>query len=325
MKQKRYFIITIDTEGDNLWANPQQVSTKNASFLFRFQELCESYSMKPTYLTNYEMANDPVFKKFGLDIIHRKVGEIGMHLHAWDMPPYYQLTQNDMLYHPYLIEYPYEVMQQKVKTMTDCLETTFGIKMVSHRAGRWGFDERYANLLIENGYQVDCSVTPFVSWKNEKGDPKQSGGTDYTKYPNTPYFINPQDISSPGHSTLLEVPVSIEDTYGWVNKLALMFNNVSLVRRGLMYLFPKNWLRPNGRNLNKMKILLQHCILNNNSYVEFMLHSSELMPGGSPRFKNELSIQKLYKDLEALFDEANKNFEGCTLSEFYQNYLRRNN
>jgi hypothetical protein len=39
MPQKPYFLITIDTEGDNLWANPKEVSTKNASYLFRFQEL----------------------------------------------------------------------------------------------------------------------------------------------------------------------------------------------------------------------------------------------------------------------------------------------
>jgi hypothetical protein len=118
MNQKPYFLITIDTEGDNLWANPKEVSTKNASYLLRFQELCETYSMKPTYLTNYEMANDTGFKKFGLDVIQRNAGEIGMHLHAWDMPPdNFQLTDNDKLYHPYLIEYPYEVMKQKIKIM----------------------------------------------------------------------------------------------------------------------------------------------------------------------------------------------------------------
>jgi hypothetical protein len=325
MPQKPYFLITIDTEGDNLWANPKEVSTKNASFLFRFQELCEKYSMKPTYLTNYEMANDDVFKKLGLDIIQRNAGEIGMHLHAWDMPPHsYQLTENDMLYHPYLIEYPYEIMQQKVKLMTDCLENNFGIKMRSHRAGRWSFDERYAQLLVENGYQVDCSVTPFVSWRYDKGNPKQSGGTDFTHFPNSPYFINLNDISSSGQSTLLEVPVTIEDTYGWANRLAFMFQKFNLIRRGIMYLFPKKWLRPNGRNLNNMKSLLQHCIHNNHMYVEFMLHSSELMPGGSPKFKNELTIQKLYQDLEILFNEANRNFVGCTLSEFYQAFLGMN-
>jgi len=317
MKHKPYFLITIDTEGDNLWDNPKTVSTKNASYLFRFQELCEKYSLKPTYLTNYEMANDPLFKKLGHDIINRKVGEIGMHLHAWDMPPDYQLTENDLVYHPYLIEYPEKIMRQKIQLMTDCLENAFGIKMLSHRSGRWAFNEIYANILIECGYQVDCSVTPFVSWKNIKGDPRQSGGTDYQHFPCTSYFIDPNNISKPGQSSLLEVPVTIEDTYVWVNRLTQKFNHIPLIRRGLGYLFPKNWLRPNGRNLNQMKTLLKNCIIHKQDYVEFMLHSSELMPGGSPRFKNDQSIQKLYLDLEAIFFEASQTFTGCTLSEYY--------
>jgi len=322
MSQKPCFLITIDTEGDNLWANPQTITTKNASYLFRFQELCEKYSLKPTYLTNFEMVNDPIFIKLGLDIIHRKVGEIGMHLHAWDMPPDYQLTENDLRYHPYLIEYPENIMRQKIKLMTDCLENTFGVKMLSHRSGRWAFNETYAQILIEHGYQVDCSVTPSVSWKQIKGDPKQSGGTDYKKYPSTAYFIDPNDISKPGQSSLLEIPVSIEDTYEWVNQLTDRFHNIALIRRGLGYLFPKNWLRPNGRNLKIMKRILNNCIVNKQDYVEFMLHSSELMPGGSPRFKNEQSVDILYLDLEALFDEASQHFTGCTLSEYYQIFLK---
>jgi hypothetical protein len=195
--------------------------------------------------------------------------------------------------------------------------------MRSHRAGRWSFDERYAQLLVENGYQVDCSVTPFVSWKYYKGDPKQSGGTDYTNFPGAAYFMNLKDISSPGQSTLLEVPVTIADTYGWVNRLVFMFKKLNLVRRGIMYVFPKKWLRPDGRNLNSMKRLLQHCIQNNHKYLEFMLHSSELMPGGAPRFKNEFAIKKLYHDLEILFDKANRDFKGGTLSEFYHAFSNK--
>ena len=41
---KRYFIITIDTEGDNLWAVSDiktPVRTENAKYLYRFQMLCE--------------------------------------------------------------------------------------------------------------------------------------------------------------------------------------------------------------------------------------------------------------------------------------------
>ena len=55
------FLITIDTESDNQWDYDNPISTENAKFLPRFQELCERYKFKPTWLTNYEMANDDFF------------------------------------------------------------------------------------------------------------------------------------------------------------------------------------------------------------------------------------------------------------------------
>jgi hypothetical protein len=42
------------------------------------------------------------------------------------------------------------------------------------------------------------------------------------------------------------------------------------------------------------------------------------MPGGSPTFPTEKSIEKLYDHLEQLFAEAAQNFDGATLTEFEQ-------
>ena len=80
---KPYFIITIDTEGDNLWARPELVTTENVKFIPRFQALAEKYGLKSTYLTNFEMANSKKFQEFGLKVVREGTGEIGMHLHAW--------------------------------------------------------------------------------------------------------------------------------------------------------------------------------------------------------------------------------------------------
>ncbi|TBL38783.1 deacetylase, partial [Klebsiella oxytoca] len=79
---------------------------------------------------------------------------------AWNSPPIVALTDNDLHYQPYLIEYPKSQMRDKIAFMTDLLENKLQTKMLSHRAGRWAFNETYAQLLIEFGYQVDCSVTP---------------------------------------------------------------------------------------------------------------------------------------------------------------------
>ena len=39
------FLITIDTEADNQWDFDHEISTENAKFLPRFQELAEKYAL----------------------------------------------------------------------------------------------------------------------------------------------------------------------------------------------------------------------------------------------------------------------------------------
>ena len=84
-------------------------------------------------------------------------------------------------------------------------------------------------------------------------------------------------------------------------------------------------LRPNGQNLNKMIKILDYALKYNFSCVEFMLHSSELMPGGSPYFIDKNSIEKLYNDIEILFQSASRRFKGATCKEFYFIFSNQNN
>lgn len=319
------FLITIDTEGDNLWSQPKEVTTENSRYLPRFQQLCEKYSLKPTYLTNYEMARCPVFQEFGRDVLARGTAEIGMHLHAWDMPPNHPLTAADLAAQPYLIEYPDEVMCAKIQVMTETLEQTFGVKMVSHRAGRWAFDERYARILREQGYLLDCSVTPYLSWRTSMGDPSRSGGQDYSQFPTTAYFLKPDDIRSPGESSLLEVPVTTLPKPGPFAK-PLRRNYYRLPRgvRGVVNrLIPLYWFRPNGHNVDQMLAILDVIRAEKGDYVEFMLHSSEFMPGCNPRFKTEADIDRLYADMERVFAAAKDTFYGRTMHEYYDHFCAR--
>lgn len=319
MVQKPAFLISIDTEGDNLWVNTRNISTHNANYLGRFQQLCEKYGFKPTYLTNYEMAVSPNYIAFAKEVIAGKQGEIGMHLHAWNSPPLYALTEDDDRYKPYLIEYPEEVMREKVIAMTNLLEDTFSIKMVSHRAGRWAFNEQYAQLLHEFGYLVDCSVTPYVDWSMVKGNPQAEGGTNYSRFPDSAYFMDLNDISKPGTSSLLQVPMSTRLKYGSLqNSFKQFYDGL----RGKKRPPSTRWLRPKGNNVEEMKHVAQQCLNEGRNYVEFMLHSSEFMPGGSPTFKDEASIEQLYRDLEELFVWLSERTQGMTMAEFYQSEIQ---
>ncbi|MGH1480663.1 MAG: deacetylase [Geminicoccales bacterium] len=318
------FLITIDTEGDNLWSRPKEIETRNASYLPRFQELCEAHGQKPTYLVNYEMAMSEAFIEFARDVIARGTGEIGMHLHAWNSPPLTPLTEDDNRYHPYLIEYPDEVMAEKISVMTKLLEDIFQTKMTSHRAGRWAFDERYARLLLEHGYKVDCSITPHVSWASRKGDPAGSGGSNYRYCSEKPYFTDPADPKRPGGSGLLEVPMTVKRAGGTFGRLVDDHTgDMSLMRRAVQKICPLvSWLRPNGRNRSEMIGLLDRIIVDGTGHAEFMLHSSEFMPGGSPTFQNETSIEALYEDMIALFEAAGNHFAGATLTEFHDQAIQ---
>ncbi|AMO46555.1 hypothetical protein GA0061071_10635 [Kosakonia oryzendophytica] len=312
---KPAFLITIDTEGDNLWQKHDSITTENAKYLPRFQQLCEKYGFKPVYLTNYEMAIDPAYIEFAKDVIARGTAEIGMHLHAWNSPPTAPLTDDDWRYKPYLIEYSDAVMRDKVSYMTQLLEETFQTKMVSHRAGRWAFDERYARLLLEHGYQVDCSVTPKVNWQPAKGAPHGMGGTDYRDFPQRAYFLDENDIRREGNSSLLEVPMSIQHKHSaLMNSIKQGYDRL----RGKVRSPSVHWLRPMGGNNDTMKRVVEQTLSQGNDYVEYMLHSSEYMPGGSPTFKNEHDIERLYEDLDAFFAWLAPKTQGMTLAEYYQ-------
>ncbi len=314
------FLITIDTEGDNLWSAPREITTRNSAFLPRFQQLCERFSLKPTWLTNWEMVECPVYREFARDCLARGSAEIGMHLHAWNNPPIKPLTADDYAHLPYLIQFPEPVMRDKIACITDRLEDVFGVKMLSHRAGRWAFNENYARLLVEHGYRVDCSVTPHVRWVHDDG--RVPSEVDYRNFPETAYFMDLGDISRPSSaSPLLQLPVTIlnRPRTGLLQVAERVADLHPLPRRVLNRLSPTvHWLRPDGHNRRRMLEVVETSIRAGRDYVEFMLHSSEFMPGGSPRFASERSIERLYDDLEALFEVAGQRCIGRTLAEYWE-------
>ncbi len=307
------FLITIDTEGDNLWGRPREITTRNLAFLPRFQALAEKHGFKPTYLSNWEAVVDEGYQAFARDVIARGQGEVGLHIHAWNSPPITPLTDDDLHHQPYLTEYPESVLREKVRFMTDLLEQTFERKMVSHRGGRWAFDATYARALLDFGYRVDCSVTPHVSWKRVPGDPNGNGGPDCTDAPDAPYYVGWAE-PAPGQPWLLEVPMTIlkrrrSPPERWLRK--------ALGRQVDRLL----WMQPTGRNLPQLLDVVDSAVADGREHLEFTLHSSEFMPGGSPTFRTEDDIERLYDHMEALFERIARRFTGQTLAEFAERYV----
>jgi len=303
----RYLIITVDTEGDNLWNCSQNniISTENAVYIQPFQSLCEQYGLKPVYLTDYEMAKDNTFVNNAKSWLLDNNCEIGIHVHAWNNPPFFDLIDK---FHgnPYLIEYPLDVMEAKFKTTYDLIYDNFGIRPRSHRAGRWAMDQRYFEILKKYGIITDCSCTPGISWKRNSGM-TISGGSDYRYSNHYPHMI----------CDILEVPVTIRHFSHYFS-----LRNVKHCIK-TVFLGETIWLRPSFFSLKEMMDLVRNVSKeDDNDYLEFMIHSSELMPNGSPYFKNSFDVERLYSTMDSLFSFCmSLGYSGITLSDFYQDFI----
>lgn len=87
---------------------------------------------------------------------------------------------------------------------------------------------------------------------------------------------------------------------------------------------PRLWLRPDGRNLSSMLEIVARAGQSGQSYLQFTLHSSEFMPGGSPNFRTNAEIERLYDHLEILFETIGRaGYVGRTFAEFADDFTAR--
>ena len=182
-------------------------------------------------------------------------------------------------------------------------------------------------VLLDLGYKVDCSVTPYVTWINHLG--VNHGGPDFTVAPVEPYFLDSEDVCRPGNSALLEVPVTIlckNPVASKVTHLRRAFGRYRRFRLGramnAAFGLTAVWFRPYPHMTADR--LISICRLAESRglpVVEMLFHSSELMPGCSPYNPDEDAIERLYSTFISVFDYlAESGAAGATLSEFAARY-----
>lgn len=300
MKKNKYFIITVDTEGDDLWnyIPGTEVQTKNACFIQPFQDICNKYGFKPVYLTNYEMLKSEEYIDFAKK--NRDECEIGLHLHAWNNPPFYEL-EHKYSGNAYLIEYPKNVMREKFANLYNLYVEKFGHKPISHRSGRWAMNQDYFDILEEYGLKVDCSYTPGIFWKTDCGQSVPSG-SDYSD----------EDLHVSMVGNIMEIPMSVQNcrfltTGSWKHVAkCLITGQLTWVRTSM------------SRVADIMGLMLVLDKRKDIDYIEFMIHSSELMPGGSPYFKTREDVKRHLAYINEVFKYASTlGYKGVTLEEYY--------
>ena len=321
-------IITIDTEGDNQWDHGRDLTVENITYIPRFQNLCEKFNIRPTYLVTSEVAQDKVAREILTAYTKSEKAEIGAHLHSWTTPPYLEgegYRENDVN-HAFASELPLELLYNKVCMLTNQIEASFGKRPTSFRSGRYGFNESVAESLIRNGYLVDSSVTPYVSWAAQKGIPDSYGGPDFIDSIPYPYQMKFNNVA------ITEIPITILPTRFPLNRNPRMasnyFRNVNnnlllRVLRKLLFSDQPLWLRPTpNMNMKLFQKLIDEALIIKLPFIVMMFHSSELMPGCSKYRPDKDSIEELYELLEQFYIRlSDLNIPSVTLTEAAKSWL----
>lgn len=136
-----------------------------------------------------------------------------------------------------------------------------------------------------------------------------SYGFDYRTYPNEAYLVK---------DNLIEIPMTVKHIQ---HTLA----GKSIKNRAKNLIVGKDrWLRPAISTVKEMKLNIDERVENGSDYAEFMIHSTELMPGGSPYFKNSRDVEREYKDMRTIFTYAVQcGFEGITMRDYAKKFLEK--
>jgi hypothetical protein len=324
-------VITVDTEEDDEWSPRPSTTCENLRFVPRFQELCESRGFPVTWLLTHGAATSPLAPAAFRAPLARGACELGAHLHPWNTPPNAPRPAADGSFErPYPLEYARELQREMLANLTRALEERLGVRPRSYRAGRYGFDATGAALLREQGYEVDCSVTPGVSWRGAPGRRGGSGGPDFVGAPQHPYWPAAGDVARAGGARdLLEVPVTIVHTRAPLrgdHRLTRAWSRLShdgfVARVARRTGLARTWLRPFPNYTPKdLEAVCDSARTAGAPVLEMILHSSELMPGGSPYRKDEAAVDALHRDVGALLTRlAAQGVRGATLSDFSRRF-----
>ena len=162
-KQTLRLVVTIDTEEEGLWSGdyPKTGEVTNIRGVPRFQELCDRFGVRPTYLVDAPVVQSAEAVSILRPIQDDDRAEIGTHLHPWNNPP---TIEQRCSRNSYLCNLPAELQRQKIEWLTDAIESAFGRRPRSFRAGRYGLDICGARILERLGYCVDSSVIPLTDY-----------------------------------------------------------------------------------------------------------------------------------------------------------------
>jgi peptidoglycan/xylan/chitin deacetylase (PgdA/CDA1 family) len=203
-----------------------------------------------------------------------KKHEVGCHVH----PEYFDGSIKGMQMQTILPMFSYEKQLEMIQKASYIIKQNVSVRPQSFRAGRWGVNNDTFRALDSSGFNLDCSMTPFIDW-----------GFHSTLSSSTasPYFIRI------GSSNILEIPVTIVRPFG-------MFTA---------------WLRPSYSSGSDMIDVMKIRAESREDPLVFnlMFHSMELIDP-NPYF----SSKQFFKNIRCIIEYAHeRNVSFVTMNDLY--------
>ena len=313
MSEPLYLVITIDVEEEGLFSGsyPRAGSgVANVAELRRLEFIPREFGFPLTLLTTYPVARDPAAREVLVSWQHECGAEIGVHLHPWNTPPFWDLPYPEPIPTAKL---PLALLEAKLGSLVDCLIETFDKPPRSFRMGRFDWSPGLLELLPRFGLRVDSSMVPLTF----KGD-----GPRNFLAPADPFWLD--FPGSPGLQ-VLEVPVTMVPVWArsakaWHRVAGLFPGKMGEALLSRFRHVGAAGIHPAWFPRFSMRLAASLHQRRGGRVLTLFLHSSELLPGGSPDFPDDAAVDRLVSNLHDFLTWLAKRgpVTGVTLSSLHE-------
>jgi len=296
-------VVIIDAEEEFDWNcySRTAVDVSNIRQQVRAQRLLDRFGVVPTYMVDYSVASQAEGVAPLAEFLADGRCRIGAHLHSWITPPFEaEISQRTS----FAGNLPAHLEFAKIESLTAVIERNFGVRPTIYRAGRYGLGPNTTEALRKLGYEIDCSVLPWVNLTFRHGP-------DFTRFGPTPFWLD-------ADRTLLELPLTAgmvglldrlaiaPSVYPWIaSPLASKMRIPGMLSR--LRLLDRIPLTPEGTSIAEAQRVTRWLSAKGHRLFCISYHSSSLIVGHNPyvRSKTDLTVflDWLERYLEFFFGE----------------------
>jgi hypothetical protein len=296
LSEKARLVVVVDTEEEFDWLSDlsrENTSVRAARCIGRMQDIFDEYRITPTYVVDYPIASQPDGYRPFQEIHASGRCLIGAHLHPWVNPPFDEPVNR---YNSFPGNLPRSLEAAKLKVLSECIGDKFGSRSIIYKAGRYGIGPHSADILEEQGYEIDLSVCPHMDYSAE-------GGPDFTGCSAWPFWF--------GSRRSLELPLTVGFAgllRPWgprLHGIAARSPLVSLRAAGILArlgCLNKIWLSPEGYRGRELMALVRALHQDGLRIFSFALHSPSVDCGRTPYVRSQRDLEDFLARCRKFFD-----------------------